>query len=183
MIENTPTFFERDQHPYDRMREEYTRTEIALAELFTTPPDDPTALCQAVCTLLRQRVSHYTWVGIYLVKGSDLILAAWDGPQATEHVRIPIGTGICGAAAAEGATIVVPDVDADPRYLQCFLDTRSEIVVPIWYEGQVIGEIDIDSSLVDAFNSEDQALLEWAARHLGRLLGPAWAAGAIPASA
>ena len=78
---------------------------------------------------------HYSWVGIYLVEGDDLVLGPWKGPEATEHVRIPVGEGICGAAAATGETEVVDDVNADPRYLACFPSTRSEIVVPISYEG------------------------------------------------
>src|SRR5919201_4187312 len=80
--------------------------------------------------------------------------------MATEDVRIPIGQGVCGAAAASGATEVVDDVNADARYLACFPSTRSEIVVPIVYEGRVIGEIDIDSDRPAAFGREDRALLE-----------------------
>ena len=72
-------------------------------------------------------------------------LGPWRGPQATEHTRIPIGQGICGAAAATGRTEVVDDVNADDRYLACFVSTRSEIVVPITYGERVVGEIDIDS--------------------------------------
>ena len=113
-----------------------------------------------VVTLLRERFDHYSWVGIYLVEGSDLVLGPWAGPQATEHVRIPIGQGVCGAAAASGVTEVVDDVNADPRYLACFPSTRSEIVVPIFYEGAVVGEIDIDSDKPAAFGDEDRRFLE-----------------------
>ena len=110
--------------------------------------------------VLHDRVEHYSWVGIYLVEGDDLVLGPWKGPQATEHVRIPIGQGICGAAAASGVTEVVDDVNADNRYLACFVSTRSEIVVPIAYEGRVVGEIDIDSDVPAAFGPEDGAFLE-----------------------
>jgi L-methionine (R)-S-oxide reductase len=88
------------------------------------------------------------------------VLGPWRGPQATEHVRIPIGQGICGAAAATGRTEVVDDVHADDRYLACFPSTRSEIVVPIVYEGQVVGEIDVDSDAPAAFGDDDRELLE-----------------------
>ncbi len=88
------------------------------------------------------------------------MLGPWKGPEATEHVRIPVGQGICGAAAASGQTEVVDDVNADPRYLACFPSTRSEIVVPIVHEEQVVGEIDIDSDTPAAFGDEDRALLE-----------------------
>jgi GAF domain-containing protein len=110
--------------------------------------------------VLHDRFDHYSWVGIYLVEGEDLVLGPWKGPEATEHVRIPIGEGICGAAAASGVTEIVDDVNADDRYLACFVSTRSEIVVPIAYEGRVVGEIDIDSDAVGAFGRDDRTFLE-----------------------
>jgi L-methionine (R)-S-oxide reductase len=113
-----------------------------------------------VVDVLQDRFPHYSWVGIYLVEGDELVLGPWKGPQATEHVRIPIGQGICGAAAASGRTEVVDDVNADPRYLACFPSTRSEIVVPIAYEGRVVGEIDIDSDEPAAFGDADREFLE-----------------------
>jgi L-methionine (R)-S-oxide reductase len=109
---------------------------------------------------LHDRIEHYSWVGVYLMEGDDLVLGPWKGPQATEHTRIPVGQGICGAAAASGRTEVVDDVDADERYLACFPSTRSEIVVPISYEGRVVGEIDIDSDVPAAFGERDRELLE-----------------------
>jgi len=107
-----------------------------------------------------QEIEHYSWVGIYLVDGDDLVLGPWRGPQATEHVRIPVGQVVCGAAAARGETEIVDDVNADPRYLACFASTRSEIVVPIAHDGRVVGEIDIDSDRPAAFGDEDRELLE-----------------------
>ena len=110
--------------------------------------------------VLHDRFEHYSWVGIYLVEGDDLVLGPWKGPQATDHVRIPVGQGICGAAAASGQTEIVDDVNADARYLSCFPSTRSEIVVPISYRGRVVGEIDIDSDKPAVFGSEDRRFLE-----------------------
>jgi L-methionine (R)-S-oxide reductase len=110
--------------------------------------------------ILHDRFAHYSWVGIYFVEGDHLVLGPWKGPEATEHVRIPVGQGVCGAAAASGVTEIVDDVNADDRYLACFASTRSEIVVPIAYEGRVVGEIDIDSDQPAAFGSEDRAFLE-----------------------
>ncbi len=110
--------------------------------------------------VLHDRSEHYSWVGIYLVEGDDLVLGPWKGPQATEHVRIPVGQGICGAAAASGVTEIVDDVNADERYLACFTSTRSEIVVPVAYEGRVVGEIDVDSDVPAAFGDEDRIFLE-----------------------
>ena len=115
---------------------------------------------QDVVDLLHDRMEHYSWIGIYLLEGDDLVLGPWKGPDATEHVRIPVGQGVCGAAAASGETEVVDDVNADPRYLACFPSTRSEIVVPISRDGRVTGEIDIDSDRPAAFGEDDRAFLE-----------------------
>ena len=116
------------------------------------------ALDRAVEALARR--PRYTWVGIYVVQGRDLVLGPWRGPQATEHTRIPIGQGICGAAAATGRTERVDDVTTDPRYLACFPSTRSELVVPIVADRRVVGEIDVDSDEPGAFTEEDERFLE-----------------------
>jgi len=127
------------------------------------------ALAISVQTL-RESSDHFDWVGIYLVRGKDLVLEAYAGDEETGHVRIPIGQGICGSAAKEGETIVVPDVNKDPRYLMCFASTRSEIVVPIKGRNGVLGEIDIDSSRLSAFNLKDREILEGAASLLANYL-------------
>lgn len=119
---------------------------------------------EAIVKLLNSAVPSYTWVGIYEVKGGDLLLDAWSGPAATEHTRIPIGKGVCGFAAKAGKTEIVSDVSKDPRYLQCFLSTKSEIVVPIFSQNSVVGEIDIDGDQLDAFSSLDREFLEAVAR-------------------
>jgi GAF domain-containing protein len=121
-----------------------------------------------VVEILHDRFEEYSWVGIYFVEGDDLVLGPWRGPEATEHVRIPVGQGICGAAAESGLTEAVDDVNADPRYLACFPSTRSEIVVPIAYEGRVVGEIDIDSDRPAAFGDDDRAFLERVAALISR---------------
>ncbi|MDG7008152.1 MAG: GAF domain-containing protein [Nitrososphaerota archaeon] len=119
---------------------------------------------EAIVRLLNSEVPSYTWVGIYAVAGGELVLDAWSGPAATEHVRIPIGKGVCGFAAKAGKTEIVSDVSKDPRYLQCFLSTRSEIVVPIFNQDSVVGEIDVDGDQLDAFSSLDREFLEAVAR-------------------
>ena len=121
---------------------------------------DADDVLRAVVKVLHDRFEHYSWVGVYRVDGDDLVLGPWEGPEATEHVRIPVGQGICGAAAASGETEVVDDVGADARYLACFPSTRSEIVVPIAFHGRVVGEIDIDSDRAAAFGGEDRSFLE-----------------------
>jgi L-methionine (R)-S-oxide reductase len=123
-----------------------------------------TALRRTV-EILKARMSDFTWVGIYLLEGQELVLGPFVG-KPSPHTRIPLNRGLCGAAATERRTIVVDNVDADPRYLACSLDTRSEIVVPIMRGDQVFGEIDIDSDKPAAFRSSDRALIEAAAQLL-----------------
>ena len=125
---------------------------------------EPDEALRKTVEVLHDRFEHYSWVGIYVVDGDDLVLGPWKGPQATEHVRIPVGQGICGAAAATGQTEIVDDVNADERYLACFATTRSEIVVPIVFEERVVGEINIDSDSPAAFTDGDRAFLERVAR-------------------
>ena len=127
------------------------------------------AITDFVCRELR-KIPHYTWVGIYAVEGADLVLTSWSGPSATQHVRIPVGQGICGAAVSAKEVIVVPDVAQDARYLQCFLNTRSEMVVPILRDGAPIAEIDVDSDERGAFGSADDRFLRWVADELARVL-------------
>jgi L-methionine (R)-S-oxide reductase len=130
----------------------------ALRSAIAAAPSAESAMTQAV-RLLKDGVADYTWVGIYVRDGEELVLGPFLG-KPSPHTRIPLGKGICGAAAAEKATIVVDDVNADPRYLACSVETRSEIVVPIMQDGEVFGEIDIDSDRAAAFGQRDRALLE-----------------------
>jgi L-methionine (R)-S-oxide reductase len=132
----------------------YKKVEAAIAD----QPDGQSAL-EAAVRVLKAEMSRYTWVGIYLLYGNELVLGPYLG-EPSPHTRIPVGRGICGAAAAEKATIIVDDVDADPRYLACSIDTRSEIVVPIMRDRAVLGEIDIDSDQRAAFDDADRELLE-----------------------
>ena len=113
-----------------------------------------------VVDFLCKNFEYYSWVGIYIVEGKDLVLGPWKGPNATEHTRIPIGKGVCGSAAKTGKTEVVSDVHSDNRYLSCFVSTKSEIVVPIKNGGKIVGEIDIDSDKIDAFTKDDRIFLE-----------------------
>jgi len=120
---------------------------------------DGTAAMDAAVGLLKDGVPDYTWVGIYLMDGPELVLGPYRG-KPSPHTRIPLGNGICGAAATEKRTIIVDDVNADPRYLACSIETKSEIVVPIMDGSRVLGEIDIDSDRPAAFGSGDRELLE-----------------------
>src|ERR671916_3123972 len=120
---------------------------------------DASEMMDRVVEVLKGRMPHYTWVGIYLLEGNELVLGPYRG-KPSPHTRIPLGRGICGAAATEKTTIIVDDVNADPRYLACSIDTRSEIVVPIMRGCEVLGEIDVDSDRPAAFGAEDRRMLE-----------------------
>ena len=122
-----------------------------------------------VCALLQRERKHYHWVGIYFLEGRELVLGPYVGAPSP-HLRIPVDKGICGAAVREGRTVNVPDVNADPRYLACSLETKSEIVVPIALDGHILGELDIDSHAPNAFTADDHALLEEVARQLAPAL-------------
>ncbi|HEU4939019.1 MAG TPA: GAF domain-containing protein [Vicinamibacterales bacterium] len=130
---------------------------------------DPERAMQRVVEVLKRQLPHYTWVGIYLLEGDELVLGPFLG-KPSPHTRIPIGSGICGAAARERETIIVDDVNADSRYLACSLETRSEIVVPIMSGARVVGEIDIDSDQPAAFGDADKRLLESVASLLGLVI-------------
>ena len=133
---------------------------------------DATAAMEATVQLLARHLPDYTWAGIYLLDSNELCLGPYVG-KPSPHTRIPVGRGICGAAAAEKTTIIVDDVNADSRYLACSIETRSEIVVPIMLDGDVLGELDIDSDKTAAFNADDRELLERIAALLApRLAGP-----------
>lgn len=142
--------------------EQEVRRELAHAA------DGTQAMTRAV-EILKARVPDYTWVGVYRLFGNELVLGPFVG-KPSPHTHIPVGRGICGAAAAEKATIVVDDVSADARYLACSLETRSEIVVPIMRGCEVLGEIDIDSDRRAAFGPEDRRMLEVVAATLSEKL-------------
>lgn len=133
--------------------------DIALIEIKSIITDSKTIVSNVV-EYLYNKFEKYSWVGIYIVEGNDLILGPWRGKQATEHTKIPIGKGICGSAAKSGKTEIIPDVNADPRYLSCFVSTKSEIVVPIKKGEEILGEIDIDSYIKNAFSQVDRIFLE-----------------------
>jgi L-methionine (R)-S-oxide reductase len=127
-------------------------------------------LMEGIVTLLHEKLLNYNWVGFYLLEhdaGSEMLVLGPFRGAATPHTRIPLNQGICGAAAASGQTVVVDDVNSDARYLACSLETKSEIVVPIFAQGKVVGELDIDSHIPAAFGAEDRALCEYAAKLVG----------------
>jgi L-methionine (R)-S-oxide reductase len=152
-----------------------TRIDEVRNEISTLAKAAPTAqaLMQDICNLLHERMLKYNWVGFYMLEPGTqppaLVLETFVGAM-TPHTRIPLHQGICGAAASSGKTIVVDDVAKDSRYLACSLETKSEIVVPIFVKKQVAGEVDIDSHFAAAFGIDDEALVQYCAEVVGKKL-------------
>jgi L-methionine (R)-S-oxide reductase len=130
-------------------------------------------LMDDITRLLFDKMLKYNWVGFYMLEpGAEppmLVLGHFQGAM-TPHTRIPLNQGICGAAASSGKTVIVDDVRSDPRYLACSVETKSEIVVPVFVGGQVAGELDIDSHFPAAFGFEDRELVEYCAQLVGKRL-------------
>jgi GAF domain-containing protein len=130
-------------------------------------------LMDDITRLLFDKMLKYNWVGFYMLEpGADppmLVLGHFQGAM-TPHTRIPLNQGICGAAASSGKTVIVDDVRSDPRYLACSVETKSEIVVPVFVREQVAGELDIDSHFPAAFGFEDRELVEYCAQLVGKRL-------------
>ena len=151
-------------------RTEELRNEVSAAALAAPTADD---LMKQIAGQLHHRMLKYNWVGFYMLEAGAqppiLVLGAFVGAM-TPHTRIPLNEGICGAAASSGQTVVVDDVKKDPRYLACSLETKSEIVVPIFVRGKVVGELDIDSHFPAAFGADDQQLVEHCAALIGKKL-------------
>lgn len=126
---------------------------------------------QKVCQLLHDEVAHYNWVGFYFNNGDkpELKLGPYVGAE-TDHIIIPFGKGICGQVAVSNETFVVPDVAAQDNYLSCSIDTKSEIVVPIFKNGQNIGQIDIDSHEINPFTENDEVLLNYVCKKVSEII-------------
>jgi L-methionine (R)-S-oxide reductase len=143
------------------------------AELLGSVAHTADQLMKGITLLLNREMLKYNWVGFYMLEpGTEppmLVLGHYQGAM-TPHTRIPLNQGICGAAASSGKTVVVEDVNNDPRYLACSLETKSEIVVPVFVRGKVAGELDIDSHFPAAFSAEDRELVEYCAQLVGKRL-------------
>lgn len=141
-----------------------------LSVILESPQETNVKLLK-VCQLLDREISYYNWTGFYFKNGDkdELALGPYVG-AVTDHVIIPFGKGICGQVAVSGETFVVPDVHAQDNYLSCSIDTKAEIVVPIFKDGENIGQIDIDSHSIDPFTKEDEELLNWLCEEVAKVL-------------
>lgn len=115
-----------------------------------------------VCELLQHHIETYDWVGFYFKNGDkqELILKAFAG-EPTDHTIIPFGKGICGQVAESNQNYVVDDVAAQDNYIACSINVKSEVVIPLFKDGENIGQIDIDSHTPKAFSREDEDFLMW----------------------
>lgn len=163
----------RSPGEHNRSMSENTFAQIlSEVHIYAGSANDLTSLQKFIVETISQRLTYYNWTGFYMLDPGDpemLVLGPFRGAP-TEHVRIPVNQGICGAAVAQNNTVIVDDVNSDPRYLACSLETRSEIVVPIRVNDVVVGEIDIDSHDLAAFSSQDKKFLEECAAIVGSFM-------------
>lgn len=141
-----------------------------ICHIFANKNTDETDKLHQICTLLEQNIAHYNWVGFYFRNGDkeELKLKTYVG-AATDHTIIPFGKGICGQVALTNKNFVVPDVAAQDNYLSCSIAVKSEIVVPIIANGINIGQIDIDSNILDPFSEKDERFLEFVCAQVAEL--------------
>ncbi len=126
---------------------------------------------QKVCHLLDQEIEYFNWTGFYFKNGDqdELVLGPYVGAE-TDHTTIPYGKGICGQVAVSNEIFIVPNVHDEDNYLSCSIDTKAEIVVPIFKNGINVGQIDIDSHTLNPFSKNDTELLEWLCGEIGKIL-------------
>lgn len=142
-----------------------------LSSIIESPRHNVEEKLQKICHLLDQEVSYFNWTGFYFKNGGreELVLGPYVGAE-TNHTVIPFGTGICGQVAVSGETFEVPNVDEQSNYLSCSIDTKAEIVVPIFKNGENIGQIDIDSHQLNPFTKADREMLEWLCAEVAKIL-------------
>lgn len=141
-------------------KDDYALVLARIKEIMKVEGSRDTKLVE-ICTILKQGIAHYDWVGFYFAdeKNRELFLGPYVG-EPTEHTHIQFGSGICGQAAERKETFVVQDVSKEANYLACSALVMSEIVVPIFKNKRVVGELDIDSHMKHPFTSEDKEFLE-----------------------
>lgn len=124
-----------------------------------------------ICELLQENIPHYDWVGFYFKNGDkpELKLRAFAG-EPTDHTIIPFGKGICGQVAVSNENFLVPDVKAQDNYIACSIYVKAEIVIPLFVNGENIGQIDIDSHTPDPFTKEDEEFLEFINAEVAKIL-------------
>ncbi len=138
------------------MKKEFKDCLETIKQLVDSNPED---LLLKICSILKEQIYHYDWVGFYILQNGQLVLGPYVG-KPTEHTHIAIGKGVCGQVAQRGETMIVQDVTQIDNYISCGLEVQSEIVVPVMKNGKFIAELDIDSHSPAPFISDDQIFLE-----------------------
>jgi GAF domain-containing protein len=154
------------------MMTDYAKEVLRSAETIINGLGSAEDRMQALCDMLAEEVDHYDWVGFYMVDPEDdrmLVLGPFYG-EPTEHTKIPFGKGICGQAADTGRLFLVQDVTRETNYLSCSSEVRSEIVLPIFKNGKIAGELDIDSHTSSPFTEADEWLLERICEHVSKII-------------
>ena len=149
----------------------FEELEIAIRQITTNEELTVSERLENICALLQSSVAHYDWVGFYFhhEQKPELHLKAFAG-EPTDHTVIPFGKGICGQVAESNNNFIVPDVQAQDNYIACSINVKSEIVVPLLVDGKNIGQIDIDSNTIDAFDKKDEQFLELVNRMVASIL-------------
>jgi GAF domain-containing protein len=137
-------------------QEQYLALIPQIKSLLDGEPDLIANLANIAAALKEQ--FGWFWIGFYLVKNDQLVLGPFQGPVAC--TRIAKGRGVCGTSWAEAKTLIVPDVEKFPGHIACSSLSKSEIVIPLFHNEQVVGVLDVDSSELDSFNTTDQLYLE-----------------------
>ncbi len=142
-----------------------------VEEILLKNKETPDARMLEICQLLKDSIPYYDWVGFYFRNGEkeELLLGPYAGAP-TDHTIIPFGKGICGQVALSNKNFVVPDVKAQDNYIACSINVKAEIVVPLFVDGENIGQIDIDSNTPDPFTEADEDFLEFITKAVSQIL-------------
>lgn len=156
---------------FDEIFDMFTALRKKVSTIIESSEESTSARLQAICDLLRETLPYYDWVGFYFKNGEkpELKLGPYSG-EATDHTIIPFGKGICGQVAESNENFVVPDVTAQDNYIACSITVKAEIVVPLFLNGENIGQIDIDSNTADPFSEEDERFLEYVNSEVAKIL-------------
>jgi len=151
------------------MNQEQLKPEITT--IINGKNSQPREKMQSICDLIQENLPTYNWAGFYMAHETEPTLHLWSqAGEPTDHTVIPFGKGICGQVAVSNKNFVVDDVKAQDNYIACSIHVKSEIVVPLFKNGKNIGQIDIDSNTVAAFNEADERFLEWVNEQVATLL-------------
>lgn len=149
----------------------FNRLKTQVSNILSTQNQSVLLRLENVCRLLQTSIDSYDWVGFYFADHDKktLHLKAFSG-DPTDHVTIPFGKGICGQVAVSNANFVVPDVQAQQNYIACSIDVKSEVVIPLFKDGINVGQIDIDSHVLDPFTKKDELFLAWVNSEVSKIL-------------